>query len=86
MLIGYGQDELVLEVTDNGAGLPAMAGAGVAQHGSGLAGDSGVAVPSAVSSMFPTLVTPYCGYLNCQLHWKPSTFTVTAGLDGSLSM
>jgi signal transduction histidine kinase len=37
VLIGYGQDELVLEVTDNGAGLPAMAGAGVAQHGSGLA-------------------------------------------------
>ena len=37
VLIGYGQDELVLEVTDNGAGLPAMAGAGVSQHGSGLA-------------------------------------------------
>ena len=36
VLIGYGQDELVLEVTDNGAGLPAMAGAGVSQHGSGL--------------------------------------------------
>ena len=29
VLIGYGQDELILEVTDNGAGLPAMAGAGV---------------------------------------------------------
>ena len=28
MLIGYGRDELVLEVTDNGAGLPAMALAG----------------------------------------------------------
>jgi signal transduction histidine kinase len=26
VLIGYGQDELILEVTDNGAGLPAMAG------------------------------------------------------------
>jgi signal transduction histidine kinase len=37
VLIGYGQDELVLEVTDNGAGLPAMAGAGVSQHGSSLA-------------------------------------------------
>ena len=37
VLIGYGQDELILEVTDNGAGLPAMAGAGVSQHGSSLA-------------------------------------------------
>ena len=27
VLIGCGHDELVLEVTDNGAGLPAMAGA-----------------------------------------------------------
>jgi signal transduction histidine kinase len=33
VLIGYGRDELVLEVTDNGAGLPAMALAGdVAPH------------------------------------------------------
>jgi signal transduction histidine kinase len=37
VLIGYGQDELVLEVTDNGAGLPAMAGAGVSQHGGSMA-------------------------------------------------
>jgi signal transduction histidine kinase len=37
VLIGYGHDELILEVTDNGAGLPAMAGAGVSQHGSSLA-------------------------------------------------
>ena len=37
VLIGYGQDELILEVTDNGLGLPAMAGAGVSQHGSSLA-------------------------------------------------
>ena len=62
VLIGYGQDELVLEVTDNGAGLPAMAGAGVSQHGSGLAltgggpggggsaGEGGVAVLPTVSS------------------------------------
>jgi signal transduction histidine kinase len=27
VLIGYGRDELVLEITDNGAGVPAMAGA-----------------------------------------------------------
>jgi signal transduction histidine kinase len=33
VLIGYGRDELVLEVTDNGAGVPAMAGAGVSHHG-----------------------------------------------------
>jgi signal transduction histidine kinase len=33
VMIGYGRDELVLEVTDNGAGLPAMALAGdVAPH------------------------------------------------------
>jgi len=50
VLIGYGQDELVLEVTDNGAGVPAMAGAGVAQYGSGSAGDGGVAVLPAVST------------------------------------
>jgi signal transduction histidine kinase len=36
VLIGYGQDELVLEVTDNGAGLPAMAAA-ASHHGSGPA-------------------------------------------------
>ena len=50
VLIGYGHDELVLEVTDNGAGLPAMAGAGISQHhgstlalagGGGFAGDAG---------------------------------------------
>src|SRR6266702_2500248 len=37
VLIGYGRDELILEVTDNGAGLPAMAGAGASHHGSSLA-------------------------------------------------
>ena len=42
VLIGYGQDELILEVTDNGAGLPAMAGAGMAQHGSSMALAGGV--------------------------------------------
>jgi signal transduction histidine kinase len=39
VLIGYGRDELVLEVTDNGAGLPAMAGAAA---GAGFAGDTGL--------------------------------------------
>jgi len=46
VLIGYGHDELVLEITDNGAGLPAMAGAEVragfgAGLGAGFAGDAG---------------------------------------------
>jgi signal transduction histidine kinase len=36
VLIGYGRDELVLEVTDNGAGLPAMALAGDAAPHHGL--------------------------------------------------
>jgi signal transduction histidine kinase len=38
VLIGYGHDELILEITDNGAGLPAMAGAAV---GTGFAGYAG---------------------------------------------
>ena len=54
VLIGYGHDELILEVTDNGAGLPAMAGAGISHHpsamvngggnaaGGGFAGDAGL--------------------------------------------
>jgi signal transduction histidine kinase len=48
VLIGYGQDELILEVTDNGAGLPAMAGAGV--PGSSLALAGGGPVLLAASS------------------------------------
>jgi signal transduction histidine kinase len=48
VLIGYGQDELILEVTDNGAGLPAMAGAGV--PGSSLALGGGGSVLLAESS------------------------------------
>ena len=43
VLIGYGHDELILEVTDNGAGLPEMAGAGISHHGSTLALAAGVA-------------------------------------------
>jgi signal transduction histidine kinase len=33
VLIGYGHDELILEVTDNGAGLPELAGARAWHHG-----------------------------------------------------
>jgi signal transduction histidine kinase len=32
VLIGYGREELVLEVTDNGAGLAELAGAGISPH------------------------------------------------------
>jgi signal transduction histidine kinase len=59
VLIGYGQDELVLEVTDNGAGLSAMTGAGVPGRslalagaglgGGGLTAEPGGAVLPAVS-------------------------------------
>ncbi len=49
VLIGYGHDELVLEVTDNGAGLPAMASAGAPLHGSSQAASGpGLLVMSAV--------------------------------------
>jgi signal transduction histidine kinase len=37
VLVGYGHDELILEVTDSGAGLPAMAGAGMSHPGSTMA-------------------------------------------------
>ncbi len=42
VLIGYGHDELVLEVTDNGAGLPELAGAGISSHGAGSLFGGGV--------------------------------------------
>ena len=32
VLIGYGRDDLILEVTDNGAGLAELAGAGISHH------------------------------------------------------
>jgi len=38
VLIGYGRDELILEVTDNGAGLAELAGAGISHHRMGTAG------------------------------------------------
>jgi signal transduction histidine kinase len=42
VLIGYGRDELILEVTDNGAGLPAMAGVGAVSPGPDGAGAGGL--------------------------------------------
>jgi signal transduction histidine kinase len=41
VLIGYGRDELVLEVTDNGAGLAELATAGISHHRTGMAGLAG---------------------------------------------
>jgi signal transduction histidine kinase len=38
VLIGYGRDELVLEVTDNGAGLAELAAAGIPLHRMGVTG------------------------------------------------
>jgi signal transduction histidine kinase len=40
VLIGYGRDELVLEVTDNGAGLAELATAGISHHRTGAAGQA----------------------------------------------
>ncbi len=40
VLIGYGHDELILEVTDNGAGLAELAGAGISHHGMTVNGGS----------------------------------------------
>ena len=46
VLLGYRDDELTIEVTDNGAGMPApeLAGAGVSRHGT--AGPNGTALMS----------------------------------------
>ena len=50
VLIGYGHDELIIEVTDNGAGLPEMAGAAMPHHGSNLALAGGPALHATSSS------------------------------------
>ena len=50
VLIGYGHDELIIEVTDNGAGLPEMAGAAMPHHGSTLALAGGPALHATGSS------------------------------------
>ena len=56
VLIGYGHDELVLEVTDNGAGLPAMAGAGISHHGHTLAVAGGFANDTGPGTGGPALL------------------------------
>jgi signal transduction histidine kinase len=56
VLVGYGHDELILEVTDNGAGLPAMAGAGISHHGNTLALAGGFASDAGLGAGGPTLL------------------------------
>jgi signal transduction histidine kinase len=41
VLIGYGREELVLEITDNGSGLAELATAGLSHHRTGMAGPAG---------------------------------------------
>jgi signal transduction histidine kinase len=47
VLIGYGDDQLTIEVVDNGAGLPVpeLAGAGVSRHGAAARNGSAVVAP-----------------------------------------
>jgi signal transduction histidine kinase len=61
VLIGYGHDELVLEVTDNGAGLPEMAGAAMAPHGSTGTIGAGFAADAGPGSGGPALLTRSAG-------------------------
>ena len=56
VLIGYGQDELILEVTDNGAGLPEMASAGISHHGGPLALAGAFAADAGLEASGPTLL------------------------------
>ena len=56
VLIGYGHDELILEVTDNGAGLPEMASAGVSHRGSTLTLAGGFAGDAGLSADGPTML------------------------------
>ena len=56
VLIGYGHDELILEVTDNGAGRPEMAGAGISHRGSTLALAGGFAGDAGLGAGGPTLL------------------------------
>jgi len=56
VLIGYGHDELILEVTDNGAGLPEMASAGKSHRGSARALAGGFAGDAGLSAGGPTLL------------------------------
>jgi signal transduction histidine kinase len=56
VLIGYGHDELILEVTDNGAGLPEMAGAGASHHRSTLALAGGFTGDAGLGAGGPTLL------------------------------
>ena len=49
VLIGYGHDELVLEVTDNGAGLPELAGTSASRHAAGPGPGGGLGASGGAS-------------------------------------
>jgi len=57
VLIGYGQDELILEVTDNGAGLSAMTGTGMPGRTLALAGagQGGGGLPEPDRAVLPAV-------------------------------
>jgi signal transduction histidine kinase len=57
VLIGYGQDELILEVTDNGAGLSAMTGTGMPGRSLALAGagQGGGGLPEPDGAVLPAV-------------------------------
>ena len=57
VLIGYGQDELILEVTDNGAGLSAMTGTGMPGRSLALAGagQGGGGLPEPDRAVLPAV-------------------------------
>jgi signal transduction histidine kinase len=80
VLIGYGHDELILEVTDNGKGLPAMAGAGISHHRSTPALAVGLASDAGQGADGPTLARP---------GWNPSdelTGDIGGGGHGIIGM
>jgi signal transduction histidine kinase len=80
VLIGYRHDELILEVTDNGKGLPAMAGAGISHHRSTPALAVGLASDAGQGADGPTLTRP---------GWNPSdelTGDIGGGGHGIIGM
>ena len=80
VLIGYRHDELILEVTDNGKGLPAMAGAGISHHRSTPALAVGLASDAGQGADGPTLARP---------GWNPSdelTGDIGGGGHGIIGM
>jgi signal transduction histidine kinase len=61
VLIGYGHDELVLEVTDDGAGLPELAGAGATRYAAVPGPGGGGLLASGGASTIDAWQTPGSG-------------------------